>query len=922
MADFEPKQFGKYFLIEKLAVGGMAEIYKAKTFGVDGFEKELAIKRILPHCSADKDFITMLIDEAKLSVMLSHANIVQVYDLGKVGDDYFISMEFIHGINLRDILYRCREGKIPIPPDISVYITSEICKGLDYAHRKTDQHGHPLNIVHRDVSPQNVLISYEGEVKIVDFGIAKAAMNISHTMAGILKGKIAYMSPEQAMGKAIDGRTDIFSAGILLYEMLTGTRLFTGESQFEVLKKIRTTRISAEGLPDSIPAPLGPVVAKALSYNIENRYRYAGDLQIELTKYLYSTYVDFSPRKLASFIKEIFSTEMREEQITRAREAGFEVQTSSMSVGEGAKQMEIVHRETVVDLKQAPLTEEAPQALGETRLVAKPSAKKILEREARTEKTKKIKNRALKLTAAAILVVAFAGLTLWFGPRFVKKEKAVETVAQAATGTARVTSEPTGAKIFIDGSDTGQVTPALISNLEITKTYAIRVEKEGFDPSEKALRITSPEEISIPFPLVLASGVLNVISDPAGAAISIDGKLTGFSTPATLEKIPLGKDIRITLSKPEYEDFEQVINLSSAKPQKLAAKLKGIVAQTGRLVISSVPSGAAIAINGVDSGKTTPATLTNLEPKKYTVSISMTGYETWSEPFDVQTGQSVAVNAKLVQSVLPTPPVSPPSQVPTTEEKISKGSLKVTSTPDGARIFLDGKSTGLKTPATIYDLKIGASYSVRLDLDGYKSATKRKSIKKEGESLFATLVKTEQKLKEEKPPTEIPPPATQEQKPEKPPAAKEEPAEAVGGKTGTIKVASNPSGADVFINAEHRGKTPLSVTAPAGSATVLISKEGMAKVTRRVTVKPGQTVSISEDLGDIYGEVSLASDPPKAQVTFDGQSIPAPTPVTVRRVKKDQSHTVTISLPGYKSWTRTFQMDSGSKSFNVTLQPQ
>jgi len=242
MATFEPKQFGKYYLLEKLAVGGMAEIYKAKTYGAEGFEKLLAIKRILPHAAADKEFINMLIDEAKLSVLLSHANIVQVYDLGKVGEDYFISMEFIHGINLRDVLYRLREKNKRLPIDLSVYAASEICKGLDYAHRKTDSNNQPLGIVHRDISPQNILISYEGEVKIVDFGIAKAAMNISHTMAGILKGKIAYMSPEQAMGKAIDFRTDIFSLGILLYEALTGKKLYTGESQFEVLKKIRTAR--------------------------------------------------------------------------------------------------------------------------------------------------------------------------------------------------------------------------------------------------------------------------------------------------------------------------------------------------------------------------------------------------------------------------------------------------------------------------------------------------------------------------------------------------------------------------------------------------------------------------------------------------------------------------------------------------------
>src|SRR3990167_8278271 len=230
MTDFAPKQFGRYFLLDKLAVGGMAEIYKAKTFGVDGFEKLLVIKRILPHCAADSEFITMLIDEAKLSVLLSHTNIVQVYDLGKVGDDYFISMEFIDGSNLRQLLQRAAESETKLPVEICVYIMSEICKGLDYAHRKKDHHNQPLHIVHRDISPQNILISYDGEVKIVDFGIAKAAMNMSQTTTGILKGKVSYMSPEQALGKPLYNRTDIFSSALVFYEMLVGKKLFSGET--------------------------------------------------------------------------------------------------------------------------------------------------------------------------------------------------------------------------------------------------------------------------------------------------------------------------------------------------------------------------------------------------------------------------------------------------------------------------------------------------------------------------------------------------------------------------------------------------------------------------------------------------------------------------------------------------------------------
>ena len=233
MATFEPKPFGKYFLTEKIAVGGMAEIYKGKTFGVDGFEKLLAIKKILPHYSADKEFIAMLTDEAKLVVKLSHTNIVQIYDLGKVGDDYYISMEYISGVNLREVITRSKEVKEKIPLPSCLFICAETLQGLDYAHNKRDEENHPLGIVHRDISPQNILISQEGEPKIVDFGIAKAAMNISHTTAGILKGKITYMSPEQALGKTVDHLTDLYSTALILYELITGERSYTGDNHFE-----------------------------------------------------------------------------------------------------------------------------------------------------------------------------------------------------------------------------------------------------------------------------------------------------------------------------------------------------------------------------------------------------------------------------------------------------------------------------------------------------------------------------------------------------------------------------------------------------------------------------------------------------------------------------------------------------------------
>ncbi len=992
MNDFEPKQFGKYLLLERLAVGGMAEIFRAKTYGVDGFEKELVIKRILPHCSADKDFIDMLVDEAKLSVLLSHANIVQVYDLSKVGDDYYIAMELIRGVNLRDVMYSCREAGVPIPIEIAVYIASEICKGLDYAHRKTGPDNQPLGIVHRDVSPQNILLSYEGEVKIVDFGIAKAAMNISHTLAGILKGKIAYMSPEQAMGKTVDRRTDIFSGGILLYEMLTGQKLFTGESQFEVLKKIRTTRLTLAQLPDSIPEALKPIVLKALAYNNEERYQHAGDFQVDLTKYLYSNHIDFAPRKLAVFIHEIFAEKIRSEQTRKAREHDPDRLTSTLNLQEGARQVSLVkgdepgsiseitartgaEEERFVDTMVTPRTGPPPARTPAPRRAA-PREESITSRGP--------KKRHFLRNAAAVLMLIAAGYAAY---RFLPSQRpAPETpeqppagTEQAAVGSLSVISVPPGARILLDGADTGRVTPSILENLDAGKVYTVRLEKEEFAPAETPVRVLGGQQTPLSLTLPAATGTLEIESAPAGAAIMVNGQPTGLTAPATIPNLKLGSDIRVVLSRADFEDFEQVVTLSSSKPQKLAARLTPVSPQMGRLTINSSPAGAVVQINEKETGRTTPAMIANLAPGTYNVKLSMEGYDPWSGSVEVKDNRPVPIEATLArrgelppaageqaaaqpaQPMLPPageqpaagqPPTTPaqPPEVPTTpaapgeqvasipttpaqppqpqeqippaaEQKPSaaaEASVKVTSTPAGARIALDGKDTGKVTPATLEKLKVGSTVRVRLDLAGYKSATRKRTIAKPSESVAVTL---EKEAAPEPPATAATqPPTVPAEKPQK----AEKPAEAVsGGKPGTIKVSSNPSGADVFINSEFKGKTPLSASVPAGSAQVLVNLEGKARVSRTVTVKPGETVNLSNiELGELFGEVSLNSDPPAAQVIFDGQAIPARTPVTIRKVRRDRPHSVTIQMPGYKPWSTSFSLDSGSKSFNATLQPQ
>ena len=278
-----PETYGPYFLLEKIAVGGMAELFRAKRTGVEGFEKVVAVKRILPHLSDNKEFVDMFIAEAKMVAGLSHPNIVPIFDLGKIEKSYYIAMEYVHGRDLRSILKRAAERGISIPQDLAVLIASKLSSALDYAHRKKDDQGQKMRIVHRDISPQNILISFEGDVKLTDFGIAKAATKATAHESGALRGKLLYMSPEQAWGKPMDRRSDIFSLGLVLYEMLTGQRPFLGSSELSILEMVRECRIApAASVNAAIPEGLAQATMKALARDPAERYADAAGMQADL----------------------------------------------------------------------------------------------------------------------------------------------------------------------------------------------------------------------------------------------------------------------------------------------------------------------------------------------------------------------------------------------------------------------------------------------------------------------------------------------------------------------------------------------------------------------------------------------------------------------------------------------------------------
>ncbi len=316
----QPIPFGKYLLLDRINIGGMAEVWRAKTFGAGGFERLVAIKRILPNIAEDEEFITMFIDEAKITVQLNHANIAQIYELSSIANSYFIAMEYVSGKDMRAMFDRCRKRGEPAPIPLTAYLIAQCCEGLDYAHRANDKNGRPMGIVHRDVSPQNAIISYEGEVKVIDFGIAKAAGKATKTQAGILKGKFGYMSPEQIRGLPLDRRSDVFAIGVCLYEMLTGERLFVGDSDFSVLEKVRKVEV----LPPShfnrkIPDALEKIVMKSLAKDVDDRYSYASELGEDLRKFLYTSGYSFGRKDLAAFMKATFAEDVDKEK-TRLQE--------------------------------------------------------------------------------------------------------------------------------------------------------------------------------------------------------------------------------------------------------------------------------------------------------------------------------------------------------------------------------------------------------------------------------------------------------------------------------------------------------------------------------------------------------------------------------------------------------------------------
>lgn len=499
MQPFEPISFGRYFLIDKIAVGGMAEVFKAKSFSHGGFEKLLVIKRILQHLSDSEEFVDMFIDEAKISVELQHPNIVQIYDFGRIAENHFIAMECVEGKDVKGILRKLAERRKLLPMEYAVYIAHEMCKGLDYAHKRTDMQGNPLGIIHRDVSPSNILVSYSGEVKVADFGIAKAQISAYNTKGGVLKGKFEYMSPEQASGEDLNHQSDVFATGIILHEMLTGRRLFKTDSDIKTLERIKAVDVKPpSALNPGIPKRLDDIVMKALSQDRATRFPDARTLQTALLEFMYPATPDLTRENLGHFLTELFSAEIRDERLR---------------LEEGTR-------------AAAELNEHAPEIDLDLEWEESPGSGQTMHVQG---------SRTPLLTAVLGMLMLCAGL-LWAGTQREQPAAApVVTPPPPAVSKLHLEISPSeNSNVRIDGKVIGSNTDQIQIEIIPGQEFELEVQAKGYIPYKRSYTTVDNETLHLPINLTpLPKATPKADSKPRIEAPAVPSTPTAAPVPAT-----------------------------------------------------------------------------------------------------------------------------------------------------------------------------------------------------------------------------------------------------------------------------------------------------------------------------------------------------------------------------------------------------
>lgn len=609
------EQFGKYILLEKLASGGMAEVFLAKSNGANGVSKFVAIKRILPQYFDNTDFIEMFKEEAKIAVNLNHGNVVSIFDFGIEKNQFYLVMEYVEGQNLRQIINELKKRTSTFTIEQVVYMVKEVAAGLDHAHRCIDgSTGKPLNITHRDMSPQNIMVSFEGEVKVIDFGIAKAETQMEATKAGTLKGKFGYMSPEQADGMPIDLRTDVFSLGIVLWELLANDRLFSANNEAAILRKIKDCQIpSIRKINPAVPPELEKIVNKALAKDKSMRYQTAAQMQKDLNRFLNTEYPDFSSQDFSIFVKNTFSkyyTDSKRKLVDYAKVQFVPEEksvTKSMtfvaldpnipdpdhqgtghelpSLGDNPYSEVASETNLIVDLNglKSEITGSKPfrqTSISNHTISGKSGLKKIPQSRTSSKRKSPLRKGGQEASwiLGGIFVLIVGAGSFWFlgkrsptntsnsgqinlGSNQPNNETALPPPKISSMETYAVTihSDPLGAKIFIDGKEQPEPTPYR-TQLPANKEFMLRLEKSGYFTHESLVR-PNQDGYSVNVSLLIGrSGYLNlsVFNGGADPVVEINGQRIKDKLPLDQYKIPANIPLRIKI----YNPFTQ---LSSEK---------------------------------------------------------------------------------------------------------------------------------------------------------------------------------------------------------------------------------------------------------------------------------------------------------------------------------------------------------------------
>lgn len=575
--------FGRYTLQRLLARGGMGEVHLARLQGAAGWEKEVVVKRLLPHLMDDPEFVARFLDEARIAVTLSHGNIVPVFDMGEVEGSYFLAMEYVDGWDVRAVLRHVQRQGQTVPVGLALFIAAEVCRGLAYAHQRTDGAGAPLGIVHRDISPSNILLSRDGDVKVTDFGIALARSRAVQTLTGQLKGKLAYMSPEQARGQTVDQRSDLYALGLVLFEMISGQRVYDAGTDVEILARVgRGERLAlVEVMPDIDPE-VAAVVERALQTDASMRYPDADAMQVDLMRVLFRETGPVTGRQLASWLL----------RIAPPREAP----------GAGAARLDDLLLANLATGGQTPTSMPTPGLRPTGTLTVAPRLPHEATSDplpavfAATPAPRPAERQTPATSSAEVAPVPAAPRRA--GQRFEVLLGLVAAIALVvgittmlrAPAQYEVISVPDGASVYIDGAPVG-VTRLLTDVLPGSRT--IRVALPGYEPWTAQLEAGRGEQLLVEAVLQREAVSASIESVPAGATVEIVGEPGVFAAGTSRRFVP-DVPVQLRLTLPGYLPHEETWTPSGPAP-RLTVRLEPEV------VVASVANAAQVADAGTEA---------------------------------------------------------------------------------------------------------------------------------------------------------------------------------------------------------------------------------------------------------------------------------------------------------------------------------